>query len=266
MIFSDYQLIGFAASSILIAIVFILQGQRLVELEVFGRVIIPLFFIYTALILYPANIPANWLHFFGAAILISTLVVILIDFVFVLIGSIKNSFKRMKNTFTYERTLGRRMPDYIVEICRAMDILASQGLGGLVIIERRDNLQGFVKGGVAFDAQVRAEILAALFEKKSSVHDGAILVRHGRIAKVKAVLPVDTDSTIPENTGLRHRSAVGITERTDAIAFITSEQRRELSIAYRGNIARAGSQKELLKLAGMALRRKNIYNKAQSKK
>jgi DNA integrity scanning protein DisA with diadenylate cyclase activity len=152
----------------------------------------------------------------------------------------------------------RILPEYAVEICRAMDILSARRLGGLIIIERKDRLDSLVGGGFAFDSEIKAEVVAALFEKTSSVHDGAIIVRYGRIARVKAVLPVSSNRGIPSHMGTRHRSAIGITENSDAIALVVSEERQEQSIAFRGCLLKAGSSKDLMKLLFKALKGRKL--------
>lgn len=255
---ADHNIIYFSITAVFIAVFFLFQGQRWAELEIFGRVLIPIIFLYIAMILYPRDIPLKWIELLGAIIIILTAIIIAIDLLFQLVMRIKNSFSRLKNAFSYENVFSKSMPEYIVEVCRAMELLAGQGLGGSIVVERRDNLAEFISGGIPFDAEVKAEIVTALFDKNSSVHDGAIIISRGRIARVRGILPVSTNGVLPHNIGLRHRSAIGVTERTDAIAFVVSEQRQEMSIAYRGNLVRANSPKTLLKLAGTALKRKNL--------
>lgn len=255
---ADYHLIYFSVTAVFIAVFFLFQGQRWAELEIFGRILIPMIFLYIAMILYPRDVPLKWIELLGAVIIVVTAVIIAIDLVFQLVMRIKNSFSRLRNAFSYENVLSKSMPEYMIEICKAMELLANHGLGGLIVVERRDDTAEFISGGIPFDAELKAEIVTALFDKNSTVHDGAIVVSRGRIAKVRAILPVSTSGLLPHNIGLRHRSALGITEKTDTIAFVASEQRRELSIAYRGSLVRANSLKALLKLAGMALKRKSL--------
>jgi DNA integrity scanning protein DisA with diadenylate cyclase activity len=255
---ADYHLLYFSVTAVFIAVFFLFQGQRWAELEIFGRVLIPVIFLYIAMILYPRDIPLKWIELLGAVIIVLAAVIIAVDFVFQLVMRIKNSLSRLRNAFSYENVLSKAMPEYIIEICRAIELLTNNGLGGLIVVERRDNLAEAINGGIPFDAELKAEIITALFDKNSSVHDGAIIVSRGRIARVRTILPVSANAVLPHNMGLRHRSAIGITEKTDAIAFVASEQRREMSIAYRGGIVRANSPKALLKLASMALKRKNI--------
>ena len=158
--------------------------------------------------------------------------------------------------FLYGNLFTGSLPAYLVEVCRAAEFLSNRKVGALIVIEKRNDLNSILAGGMNFDSDIKAEVLSALFEKNSNVHDGAVIIRRGRIARLKAILPVSTNEGIPAQLGTRHRSAIGVTEKTDAIALVISEERGEISLAYRGKLSNPPSQKELSRLLGRALRGK----------
>ena len=149
-----------------------------------------------------------------------------------------------------------------MEVCRAMELLAMRRIGALIVIERKQKLDTFVSAGMAFDGDVSAEILLAIFHTASPVHDGAVLVRNGRIRKGRALLPLSTQSALPMGVGTRHRSAVGITERTDAVVLVVSEERGEMRIAFRGVLQKVDSREALIKSLRNALRGRALVLKS----
>lgn len=151
-----------------------------------------------------------------------------------------------------------KVPAYVMEIWAAMERMASRKVGCLIIIQRKQFLRPHMKGGMPFDAEIKSEILMPLFLTTSPVHDGALIVHKGRIQTVKGILPLATLSDIAPNFGTRHRAAIGITERTDAVALVVSEERGEISVAYRGCLARIHDQKEFIRVLGWVLKGKNL--------
>ncbi|MCM8775581.1 MAG: DNA integrity scanning protein DisA nucleotide-binding domain protein [Candidatus Omnitrophica bacterium] len=149
------------------------------------------------------------------------------------------------------------LPDYAKVVCRAMDELAKRSIGALVVIEGKQPLEPLIRGGMPFDADIREEIFLSIFSTSSPIHDGALLIRQGRIKAVKVILPSSAQN-IPLGVGTRHRAAIGITERTDAIALVVSEERGKMSLAYRGVLVPAASLQELYRLLHRSLARKKI--------
>lgn len=239
------------ALAIFVAIVFLLRGQKIFRWKFSSHFLGPLLFLFIALILLPKDVPVKIVQYFAASLLILAVVFILFDFVF-------SAFSRIKNALFLNNPFSNSLPSFVLELCRAMELLAIRRIGSLIIIERRDNLDNLIGGGIAFDAQVKAEIITALFEKSSIVHDGAMIVRRGRIVRVRAILPLSSKESIPQDIGTRHRSAIGITENTDAIALIVSEERGEMSLASRGILVRTTSRKELLQIIQRLLKNKKI--------
>ncbi len=141
------------------------------------------------------------------------------------------------------------------EIVRAAQSLAGRRLGALVVLERETALTDQVEGGTRVDAEVSKEMLLSLFQPTSPLHDGAAVVADGRIASAGGILPLTISTDLPEGIGTRHRAGLGITEETDAVAVVVSEETAEISVAMGGEMMRgldAPQLRELLRdiLAG----------------
>lgn len=149
-----------------------------------------------------------------------------------------------------------KMPSYLSEILKALNHMAGKKIGALIIIEKKEPLDPHLTGGIPFQADVKSEILISLFMPPSMVHDGAVIIKNGKIHKVKAVLPLATQFAVPMGVGTRHRSAIGLTERTDAIALVVSEERGEISLASGGVLHKSISGNQLEKLLITRLKQK----------
>jgi len=123
--------------------------------------------------------------------------------------------------------------DSIVRACKRMS--ASQ-TGALIIIARKNSLNEIIGTGEQIDALVSRELLENIFFKNSPLHDGAVVIKKHRIVAARCILPVSKSDTLPTDVGLRHRSAVGITSETDAIAVIVSEQTGQISVSMQGQL------------------------------
>ena len=151
-----------------------------------------------------------------------------------------------------------QLPHYLLEIWLAMERMASRKVGALIILQRKQPLRPFMKGGMPFDAEIKSEILVPLFLTSSPVHDGALVVHKGRMQTVKGILPLASLSDLSPSFGTRHRAAIGITEKTDAIALVVSEERGQISLAYRGCLVHIADRLEFLKTLQWVLKGRNI--------
>lgn len=122
------------------------------------------------------------------------------------------------------------------QIIKAVFALAGRRIGGLVVIERAASLSRFSEGAHPIDAVITTELLLALFHPSSPVHDGAVIVAGGRITCAGVFLPISLGKGLPKAYGTRHRAAIGLTERADAIALLVSEERGTVSIVEGGQV------------------------------
>ena len=123
--------------------------------------------------------------------------------------------------------------DAIVSACKRMSVAQT---GSLIIIAGKNPLNEIIATGEQIDALVSRELLENIFFKNSPLHDGAVVIIKHRIAAARCILPVSKSDFLPTDIGLRHRSAVGITAETDAIAVVVSEQTGQISISIQGNL------------------------------
>lgn len=128
--------------------------------------------------------------------------------------------------------------DVVNEICNAVEALASQKIGALIAVERAHNLDEFTSVGRTLNAPVVAELLATLFYPHTPMHDGGVVIRDGIILSAGCVFPLGDLSDKRKAFGTRHRAAIGLSEATDAIVIVVSEETGLISVAYRGDIVR----------------------------
>jgi uncharacterized protein (TIGR00159 family) len=123
--------------------------------------------------------------------------------------------------------------DSIIEASKKM---AKTKTGALIIIARKSELEQYVETGEQLEASISVDLLESIFFKNSPLHDGAVIIYDNRIKAARCILPVSDNAKIPHQYGLRHRAGIGITEHSDAIALIISEELGEVSLAIGGEL------------------------------
>jgi diadenylate cyclase len=126
----------------------------------------------------------------------------------------------------------------IEEITRAAVTLAGRRIGGLVVMAREVGLNEYMEGGTRLDAQVTKELVQTIFVPASPLHDGALVVQDGRIVAAGCFLPLTTNPNVSKTLGTRHRAAIGLTEETDAVVVVVSEEEGKISLVREGRITR----------------------------
>jgi diadenylate cyclase len=124
----------------------------------------------------------------------------------------------------------------VEELLLAVQQLAQQKIGALIVIEREVGLRTFVESGVPLDANVSRDLLLAIFYPGSAMHDGAVIIQGDRVAAAACFLPLTMNPELLRFLGTRHRAGIGITEETDCISLIVSEETGRISIAARNEI------------------------------
>lgn len=127
---------------------------------------------------------------------------------------------------------------YLGEIAKAMGLLAQDRAGAIVVIERETGVTDFIETGVALDAIVSSELLTNIFTPGAPLHDGAVIIRGNRIMAASCYLPLTDNPNVSRRLGTRHRAGLGITEQTDAIAIIVSQETGVISLALGGRLTR----------------------------
>jgi len=133
-------------------------------------------------------------------------------------------------------------------IARAAFHMASAYVGALIVIVRRNSIAELISAGITLDAAVSCQILEAIFQKTSPVHDGAVIILGDRIVKATVVLPLTEREQIPSSYGTRHRAAMGLADRSDALVVVVSEERGEVTLVEGRRLLRFDDQEKLAQL------------------
>jgi diadenylate cyclase len=141
---------------------------------------------------------------------------------------------------------GFRAPESIHEIVLAVEHLAAQKTGALIVLERDIGLRTFVESGVRMDALISRDLLLSIFRPGLPLHDGAAIVQKDRIAAAACFLPLTTSPTLSRTLGTRHRAAIGITEEADCLSIVVSEETGRISAASFGEIVSGIQLSELV--------------------
>ncbi len=124
------------------------------------------------------------------------------------------------------------------EVIRAATFLAERKIGALIVFERTIDLDNYTEGCVKINGDISIELLISIFIPQTPLHDGAVIIRDQKVAMARCFLPLTINPNIPKNIGTRHRAGIGISEETDAVALIVSEERGEISLAVDGKLYR----------------------------
>jgi len=160
--------------------------------------------------------------------------------------------------------LGRRLSfsrnplsesDAYDDIVLAANLFSQNQTGALIVIEREIGLRTYIESGVRLDARLSYDLLASVFRPSAPLHDGAVIVQKDRIAAAACFLPLSMNPVLSTQLGTRHRAGIGITEETDAIAVIVSEETGAISLAISGSIERDLTVERLRERLGNELRR-----------
>lgn len=126
----------------------------------------------------------------------------------------------------------------VEEIARGINNIAEKGYGALIVIEKEILVDYHIEIGTELDSQISAELMLSIFHPATPMHDGAMLIRNGKIVSAGCFLPLSKNSALDKNLGTRHRAAVGLTEETDALVFVVSEETNSISMVS-GGVMRA---------------------------
>lgn len=146
-------------------------------------------------------------------------------------GSIFHSFKRL---FVNDNNDKEKTDFDLVQIVLACRNLAKSQTGGLIVLTRNNNLEFYAHSGEQINATINSRLIESIFFKNSPLHDGALIVSDRKLKAAACILPVSNNQSIPKRMGLRHRAALGITEHSDAIAIVVSEETGHISWAING--------------------------------
>jgi diadenylate cyclase len=162
---------------------------------------------------------------------------------------LRRALERLGRTGAYLTTSQREwsITEVIHEISTACTRLSERHHGALIVLERTTGLEEHIETGVQLDSRVTADLLLTIFFPNTALHDGAVVIRHGRVVAAACVLPLESGTISDRQMGLRHRAAIGVTEESDAVAVVVSEETGTISIAHNGRMIRRLDGKRLRK-------------------
>ena len=152
---------------------------------------------------------------------------------------LRRALEQLGRTGSYLRFLRKNEVSPVVVAVKDASIRLSQRRhGALIVFERDTGLQEYIDTGILLDAEVSPDLLLTIFNKNTELHDGAVIMRNDRLAAAACVMPLSTSSLSDRQMGLRHRAALGISEVSDAVAVVVSEETGQVSIAHNGRVIR----------------------------
>ncbi|WP_022853549.1 diadenylate cyclase CdaA [Thermodesulfatator atlanticus] len=206
-------------------ILLLIRGTRAVQMAAGLAMLVMMYFV-------AANLQLLTLHWLLGTFLSSIFLVVIIVFQ----DDIRRALIQMGQTPFVKASA--EYSQIIEEIVKAVTVLSEKKIGALIVIERNTGLGEFIESGTPLDAKVTRDLLISIFQKNSPLHDGAVIIREGRVAVAGAILPLSTNPKISRRLGTRHRAAIGITEVSDAVAIVVSEETGSISVALGGKITR----------------------------
>ena len=219
----DIFIVAFLTYQILVFI----KGTRAVQMAV-GLAFVIAFFYFS-----------RWVHFEAVTWILTN---ILPYFVFAIIVIFQHEIRRALARFGQAPLLAGfssiNRNEFYDEIILAVTTLASQQTGALIVVERDIGLKTYIESGIALDAALSYDLLVTIFNPSVPLHDGAVIVQNGRIAAAACFLPLTVKPRLSKELGTRHRAAIGVTEETDAVAIIVSEESGAISFAHDGEMER----------------------------
>ncbi len=229
-VFTNYQLFFdtldiIIVSFIIYGVLLLIKGTRAAYM-LFGLIIVILLWRFSEV--FELN-TLHWMmnNFFGSLLLI---------IVVVFQNDIRRALTQLgKPRFLTSSSSFEKMQD-LEELIKTIVSLANKKIGALVVLERNANIDEYVEKGLPVNANISKELITSIFLPVSPIHDGAILIQKGKITQAGCFLPLTINPSISPMVGTRHRAAIGITEETDAVVIVVSEERGTISIAEGGEL------------------------------
>lgn len=221
-------------SFIIYQLILIIKGTRSVQM-ILGLVVLSAVY-FMSVVLDMAAL--QWLlNTFLSSLLLIVVIVFQHDIRRALTQVGKSPFQ--KNMDTAEKELD--------EIVRAVFYLSKRRIGALIVLERETGLRDFVESGSDLDATLSKELLISIFMPVSPLHDGGVIIHKGRIQTAGCILPLTKNPYINKRFGTRHRAAIGLSEETDAVVIVVSEETQEVSLVQHGALTVMGDEMTLTK-------------------
>lgn len=209
------------------------------------------------IVLFVLSVVAQWVHLIAVNWLISSLrTVWVIAFVIIFQPELRRALALLGQNPLLSRFVHMRQSGVIPEIVKSVQELSEKRIGALIVLEKDQGLKSFAETGTPIDARVTAELIGTLFTPASPLHDGAVIIQNDRVVAAGCTLPLSQDERLAPALGMRHRAALGLSEESDALIIVVSEESGSVAYAQDGKLYRgvdlSALRAELLHGFGMA--------------
>ena len=223
-----WDLLDIAIVSILIYEFFkLIRGTRGVQMAVGSLLVVALFYVSS---LAPLQ-TLNWL-------IRNMLVYVAFAAIVIFQSDIRRALAHFGQAPFFRYFTKQESDETIEEVIVAATMLAAQKKGAIIAIEREIGLRNYIESGIPLDAEMTYDLLVTIFQTGSPLHDGAVILQEERVAAAACFLPLTVNPRISRELGTRHRAAIGLTEESDAVAVVVSEERGQIGLALDGGLER----------------------------
>jgi diadenylate cyclase len=182
---------------------------------------------------------AQWMNLIAVNWLISSLrTAWLIAFVIIFQPELRRALSMLGQNRLLSRFVTMRQSHIIPEVVKSVQEMAEKRIGALIVLEKDMGLKNYIETGTTVDARVSAELIESIFTPPSPLHDGAIVIQNDRVVAAGCTLPLSQDQRLAHALGMRHRAALGLSEETDALVVVVSEETGAISYAEYGKLFR----------------------------
>jgi len=190
-------------------------------------------------ILFILSVVAQWAHLMALNWIISSLKTVwVIAFVIIFQPELRRALASLGQHRFLSRFFTVEESGVLPEIIKSVSRLAEKGIGAIIVLEKDMGLKNYIETGTKIDARLTAELVETIFSPTSPLHDGAVIVQNDRVAAAGCILPLTQDQRLSVSLGTRHRAAIGLTEETDAVVIVVSEETQAISYAQSGKLTR----------------------------
>jgi diadenylate cyclase len=191
------------------------------------------------LVLFVLSVVAQWMNLLAVNWLISSLrTVWVIAFVIIFQPELRRALSMLGQNRWLSRFVKMRESGVIPEVCKAVQELSVKKTGALIVFEKDMGLKNYVETGTPVDGRVSAELIETVFTRPGPLHDGAVIIQSDRLVAAGCILPLSQDERLAQALGTRHRAALGLSEETDAIVVVVSEETGGIAYAEAGKLFR----------------------------
>jgi diadenylate cyclase len=205
----------------------LIRGTRAMQMAI-GSLLVAILFYGSRL--FPLQ-TVNWL-------IRNLLAYVVIAAIVLFQSDIRRALSQLGRAPFFRHWRAEQSAESIEEVITAAGLLAKARVGAIIVFEREIGLRNYVESGIPIDATLSYDLLTTIFQPSTPLHDGAVIVQEARIAAAACFLPLTVSPKLDRDLGTRHRAAIGLTEESDAVAIVISEERGEISLSLQGRIER----------------------------